>query len=589
MAGGIFISYRRDDAAHVAGRMADALAARVGRERVFVDVDSVAPGEDFVRKIETTIRESDLFLAVIGSNWLSAQGPSGQRRIDGAGDFIRLEVKSALASGMRIIPVLVDGASMPRAEDLPEDVRPLVRHNAVFINHATFARDMNALLEQLDLSAAKGGRNALNVLAMPVGALAVVLAMAAIALWPKGPSGPAGLTSSLSLDEPANVGERWITHTQFKSERDAGGRLSIRAELPYRDRLIQEKRIDGLPAAGAPPFSSPMPTLKVQVTNSTDKPIVISEVQFDVVKAEPDLSVLPFLRENAWGYHRVQMINEGWGELEAARLTVRAWGRPEENVQRARRTWKASIVTLQPCAEPSGLIEIEPVVVEGQVDGNQTSFDLGGVFPKGFDGAAFVCAIGELSYTSAGKIESLAVRTRVSNREGPILASPATMFYDLYLDPDREGYVAVVPALLEVAAGVTATVAVRIFTDKSADFQLRQSVRTAAGEIIPGEALDLQIFYSRNGVEGWTLDRARLVLIPPSLVAAVDTAGLVSSATYDPTGVSPAFFTLREDPAALACEAFLKDVAPRILDSIGMPPKDIEVHGPSGRACATQL
>ena len=95
---GIFVSYRRDDAAHVTGRIADALAARVGRENVFVDVDSVAPGEDFVRKIETTIRGSDIFLAVIGANWLSASTAQGQRRIDLPGDFIRLEVGTALAA-----------------------------------------------------------------------------------------------------------------------------------------------------------------------------------------------------------------------------------------------------------------------------------------------------------------------------------------------------------------------------------------------------------------------------------------------------------------------------------------------------------
>ena len=583
---GIFVSYRRDDAAHVTGRIADALAARVGRENVFVDVDSVAPGEDFVRKIDTTIRASDIFLAVIGVNWLNASTAQGQRRIDLPGDFIRLEVSIALAAGVRVIPVLVDGASMPRAEELPEDIRQLVRHNAVFINHATFARDVRELIDQLNLPHASHRRKPINPLALPLGAGAVVLAALAFAVWPKGAPAPAGLSSSVSLVEQAAVGARWITQTEFKAERGADRRLSIRANLPYRDRMRDEKRIDGLEFLGSSPLSSPMPALTVQVTNNTAAPAIINEIQFEVIKAEPDLSPLPVLRENQVDYQVIRMMNEGWGKLDAPRLTIRAWGLPETDFDRARKVWRSDISVSEPCAQPSRQIDVAPVSIEAEFEMDVAVFNLQGKIPAGFGDAEFVCAIGELTYGYAGKAEALAVRTRVSNqRPDLIAASPMIETYDLYLDPDREGYVAVVPLMAEIPAGETWALPIRVYTDKSSDFQLRQSVRTVAGETIPGEDMNLQIFVTRNAATGWMPERQRLMIVPPSAVAAVDKDGVVESITLDPLGEYPARIILKRDPAPETCNELRQNLVPGILAKVGLPLTSIEVAGPSGAAC----
>ncbi len=584
MAGGVFVSYRRDDAAHVTGRIADALAGRIGRENVFVDVDSVAPGEDFVRKIETTIRGADTFLAVIGAHWLSAATPQGQRRIDLDGDFIRLEVRSALAAGVTVIPVLVDGAVMPRAEDLPEDIRQLVRHNAVLINHATFARDVQALLDQLYPAQVKRGRSWINALALPVGAGVVMIAALALALWPRGAAGPVGLASSISLQEQERRGERLLNETAFVAERGADGRLAIRAELPYRDRMREEKRIDGLAFGTGSPLTAPSPRLMVQVTNTRAVPVSINEIQFEVVRADPDLTALPVLRERAEDYRAVTMFNEGWGEIEAPRLAVSAWGLPEADRDAARKSWKG-VISVEPCASPSKLVAA-PVTVEGETDDTRTEFDLAGRIPRAFDGEAFVCAVGELSFAQDGRTQRLAVRTRVSNKKPSwSVASPAIAVYDLYLDPEREAYVAIVPVKREIAAGATDTIEVRVQTDRSSSFQLRHAVRTAAGEIIPGDQLGLEIFVSRNSNLSGMLDEERRIVVPADVIAAFDRAGIVSKATYDPQQHEAAVFDVRDDLDDAACRAFIETVARPVMAKVGKPASAVRAVGPTMFSC----
>ena len=583
MAGGIFISYRRDDASHVAGRMADAFGARVGRENVFVDVDSVAPGEDFVRKIEATIKASDIFLAVIGSNWLKAPGPDGQRRIDLPGDFIRLEVKSALAAGLRIIPVLVDGAGMPREEELPEDIRQLVRHNAVFVSHATFARDMSALLEQI-APEKKNAAPKLNMLALPLGAGVLLLGMLAIALWPKGAP---PLTSSVSLaEEKAGGPQQFILETRFKAERGSDGRLSIRAALPYRDRMREERRIDGLEFEGAPPILPGMPMLNVLVTNGQQTPVTINEVQFEVVKAERDQSALPVLREFQGDYQTVMLVNDGWGEMEKPQLTVKAWGIPADR-RKSMTTWKGEIISDEPCADPFGPVEITPLVVQGTPNARGAAFDLSGQIPEIFSRDIFVCAVGELSYSSGGKQETLAIRTRVSNRRPDyITAAPVSEFYDLYLDPDREGYVAVVPLLRPVAAGATDTIPIRVYSDKSATFELRQKVRTSTGEVISGEALNLEVFAPRYIDMPYRQAPGVLVLIPQDDLRAIDKAGLIESGVLDPQGVQGMTLLLNGNADDATCTKVRDELGPAILKRLGAREMAVTASGADG-ACAS--
>jgi len=147
-AGGIFVSYRRDDAAYPAGWLADRLAGRFGAGRVFKDVVSIVPGDDFVDDVMTAVRSCAVLLAVIGVRWLAVTGEDGRRRIDDPEDFVRLEIETALARNVRVIPVLVDGARMPSAADLPAGLQGLARRQALELSPASF--DTSRLLAVLE-------------------------------------------------------------------------------------------------------------------------------------------------------------------------------------------------------------------------------------------------------------------------------------------------------------------------------------------------------------------------------------------------------------------------------------------------------
>ncbi len=142
----IFISYRRDDAPGSTGRLYDRLADSFPREALFMDVDAMVPGVDFVRELDEAVQDCDVLLAVIGRHWLDAAAPSGARRLDDPEDFVRIEVETALKQRIRVIPVLVDGAQMPAAEELPEPLKPLARRHAVEISHSRFASDADRLV-----------------------------------------------------------------------------------------------------------------------------------------------------------------------------------------------------------------------------------------------------------------------------------------------------------------------------------------------------------------------------------------------------------------------------------------------------------
>jgi|SRR5271165_850293 len=120
MSGQIFISYRRDDSSAWAGRLYDRLIGHFPLNRIFFDVNNIAPGVDFVKAIEESMGSCDVLISVVGKHWLTATDEYGKRRLDKTDDFVRLEIATALKRGIRVIPVLVDGASMPRCGDLPE-------------------------------------------------------------------------------------------------------------------------------------------------------------------------------------------------------------------------------------------------------------------------------------------------------------------------------------------------------------------------------------------------------------------------------------------------------------------------------------
>ena len=142
----IFISYRRDDSSSQAGRLYDWLAAHFGQGQVFMDVDTIKPGVDFVETVRQAIGECDGLVAIIGSDWLQVSDATGARRLDDPTDLVRLEIATALERGIPVIPVLVQSAQMPRPADLPEGLRELASRNALEVSDARFRADVERLI-----------------------------------------------------------------------------------------------------------------------------------------------------------------------------------------------------------------------------------------------------------------------------------------------------------------------------------------------------------------------------------------------------------------------------------------------------------
>jgi tetratricopeptide (TPR) repeat protein len=149
--GSIFISYRRDDTADVAGRIYDRLADHFGEASVFKDVDSIPLGADFRKVLSESVGRCAILVALIGREWLTITDASGRRRLDNPHDFVRIEIEAALQRDIPIIPLLVNGASMPSEETLPPSLQDLAYRNAAALRRdPDFRRDVARLTQALD-------------------------------------------------------------------------------------------------------------------------------------------------------------------------------------------------------------------------------------------------------------------------------------------------------------------------------------------------------------------------------------------------------------------------------------------------------
>src|SRR5918994_329301 len=153
--GCIFISYRREDTAYAAGWLYDRLADRFGGGKIFKDIDSIELGDDFAEVITNAVASCDVLLALVGDQWLTVTDEEGNRRLDDPADFVRMEIEAALARDVRVIPLLVDGATMPRADEVPTSLAKLVRRQALELSPARFDLDTSRLLRVLDRTLAE--------------------------------------------------------------------------------------------------------------------------------------------------------------------------------------------------------------------------------------------------------------------------------------------------------------------------------------------------------------------------------------------------------------------------------------------------
>jgi TPR repeat protein len=147
--GKIFINYRRGDDPGNTGRLFDRLQETFAPDQLFIDVDSIKPGLDFVKVLDQQVSQCDVLLAVIGRGWIDASDEAGARRLADVNDFVRIEIEAALNQDKLVIPVLVGEARMPRADHLPDSLKPLARRNAVRLTHERFRADTQGLIRAL--------------------------------------------------------------------------------------------------------------------------------------------------------------------------------------------------------------------------------------------------------------------------------------------------------------------------------------------------------------------------------------------------------------------------------------------------------
>jgi Interferon-induced transmembrane protein/TIR domain len=148
--GTIFINYRKDDSRWNALALYNELQKYFDKEQIFKDFNTILPGDDFVYSIENALNKCDVLLVIIGKTWLDIADDKGRRRLEDPDDFVRLEVSTALSRNIQVIPVLFDNVSMPRADDLPENMRMLYRRQFVQIDNTRFEDDVRNLAEAIN-------------------------------------------------------------------------------------------------------------------------------------------------------------------------------------------------------------------------------------------------------------------------------------------------------------------------------------------------------------------------------------------------------------------------------------------------------
>ena len=241
----VFISYRRDDAAGYAGRLEEALERRLGHGSVFRDVLDIAPGEDFVQAIRARLGGAKTVLVLIGPRWAGADA-TGQRRIDDANDFVRLEVAVALDSGAQVVPVLLPGATMPAEASLPPPLQALARRNALSLGDAHWDADIGRLADTIGLPKPRARwplAAGAAVLAAALGAGWLALRPAAPIAPPHAPDASARLLGVWEAPVRYAWGDRHTERFEFK--RHAGELTGTASFLTY-PRALEKLRVEGM-------------------------------------------------------------------------------------------------------------------------------------------------------------------------------------------------------------------------------------------------------------------------------------------------------------------------------------------------------
>jgi hypothetical protein len=267
---GIFISYRRDDSAGYAGRLYDRLAAHFGAERVFMDVEGIEPGTDFVEAIEAAVSSCQVLIVIIGDEWTRVTDAAGRRRLDDPNDFIRLETGAALQRGIRVVPVLVEGAVMPLADELPAELKSLTRRQAIEVSHKQWESSTGELIRTLEGILSNKGAGSATTPKTPVSGGQMPVAE-------KTPAAPAPIRAwavpAVLLLAALAGGGLWLGFGERGGERDGAhdGDMPPKLADPVAvHKPVPEAAPEKAPGTADVPVSAPVPAEKPSATDQPD-------------------------------------------------------------------------------------------------------------------------------------------------------------------------------------------------------------------------------------------------------------------------------------------------------------------------------
>ena len=207
----VFISYRREDSAGHAGRLHDSLQSHFGSGNVFMDLNDIDSGTNFVDVIRAAIKSSDVVLAVIGKQWLTCSS-AGKRRLDLPNDFVRTEIGMALEHDVPVIPVLVQGAGMPLAPSLPEPLKQLAAHDAHDLSDERWSYDVDRLIAATEKLAGKAGPSRRRSLAAIAAALLVIATGLGAFFSLRSSQPPRALAGNWSAEVTYDWGDKYTEH-----------------------------------------------------------------------------------------------------------------------------------------------------------------------------------------------------------------------------------------------------------------------------------------------------------------------------------------------------------------------------------------
>ena len=486
MSSKIFISYRRDDTASMALNIAQSLERTFGKGSVFIDVDGIQAGRDFGTILKNTLCKCKVVIAVIGPRWLEIKNEANQRRLDDPEDWVRQEISFAIKSNLIVVPTLVDGATLPKRQDLPLDLQELVMRNAVKITTNGFRHEMIGLANDIQPAI---GRSLFGASYLAGSAFAISLVLAAVLVssfsldWLKSirnSDQSNNIGAALSLDSGGSSMKGFFSNHDFDVDyvSSASKPVSIVPKVGYLEKVKS-----GLPLIASQktqPFDVNFPRISIKSTNNTGATTLFDTLSIIVKKSKIDTTPIPIFVYDPWNVGNILLVNEGYGPIVNPTIKFGIFDCRDQGIERR--------------PEDFSLSETLPQI------NDSFNFLVKNIVPSKLIREHTVCVSGILSYsTHVGKTLSNGFQTKVSLvMPGPGAAAPPSQEYDVFLEAGKENYTLDVPISQGLKAGDFDNFLIKIATNKSAEFELSVLIKTIGGREIRAGDMKLSFFVPRS-------------------------------------------------------------------------------------------